>query len=80
MTSALEVNGAVDGEIFERDKMGRIRVSRARREALLNEVAGPAERSLPTMLGSNIQPLPLGFKSDSATKCLGLGLAIRAGC
>jgi hypothetical protein len=37
MTSALEVSGAVDGEIFKRDKMGRVRVSRARREALLNE-------------------------------------------
>ena len=37
MTSTLEVSGAVDGEIFKRDKMGRVRVSRARREALLNE-------------------------------------------
>jgi len=37
MTSTLEVGGAVDGEIFKRDKMGRVRVSRARREALLNE-------------------------------------------
>jgi hypothetical protein len=37
MTSTLEVSGAVDGEIFKRDKMGRVRVSRAPREALLNE-------------------------------------------
>ena len=37
MTSTLEVSGAVDGEIFKRDKMGRVRVPRARREALLNE-------------------------------------------
>jgi len=37
MTSTLEVSGAVDGEIFKRDKMGRVRVTRARREALLNE-------------------------------------------
>ena len=37
MTSTLEVSGAVDGEILKRDKMGRVRVSRARREALLNE-------------------------------------------
>jgi hypothetical protein len=37
MTSTLEVSGAVDGEIFKRDKMGRVRVSRARREAMLNE-------------------------------------------
>jgi hypothetical protein len=34
-------------------------------------VAGPTERSLPTMLGSNIRPSPLGFKSDSGTKRLG---------
>ena len=31
------VSGAVDGEILKRDKMGRVRVPRARREALLNE-------------------------------------------
>ena len=37
MTSTLEVSGAMDGEIFKRDKMGRVRVTRARREALLNE-------------------------------------------
>jgi hypothetical protein len=37
MTSELEVSGAVDGEIFKRDKMGRVRVTGARREALLNE-------------------------------------------
>jgi hypothetical protein len=37
MTSTLEVSGAVDGEIFKRDKVGRVRVSRARREALINE-------------------------------------------
>ena len=37
MISALEVSGVVDGEIFKRDKMGRVRVSRARREALLSE-------------------------------------------
>jgi hypothetical protein len=33
----LEVTGAADGEIFKRDKMGRVRVTRARREALLDE-------------------------------------------
>ena len=37
MTSTLELSGAVDGEIFKRDKMGRVRVTRARREALLDE-------------------------------------------
>lgn len=37
MTSTLENSGAVDGEIFKRDKVGRVRVTRARREALLDE-------------------------------------------
>jgi hypothetical protein len=37
MTSTLEMSGAVDVEIFKRDKVGRVWVSRARREALINE-------------------------------------------
>jgi hypothetical protein len=37
MTTMLEVSGAVDGEIFKRDKIGRVRVTRTRREALLDE-------------------------------------------
>ena len=36
-TSSLEGNGSYDGEIFKRDTMGRVRVPRARREALLDE-------------------------------------------
>jgi hypothetical protein len=37
MTATLETTGAVDGEIFKTDAAGRVRVSRARREALLDE-------------------------------------------
>lgn len=37
MTATLEATGAVDGEIFKTDTAGRVRVSRARREALLDE-------------------------------------------
>ena len=82
MTSTLEVSGAVDGEIFKRDKMGEYGYRESGEKRCLTNLsaAGPAERSLPTMLGSNIRPSPLGFKSDGGTKRLGLGLAIRAGC
>ena len=37
MTATLEATGAADGEIFKTDTAGRVRVSRARREALLDE-------------------------------------------
>jgi len=37
MTATFEATGAVDGEIFKTDTVGRVRVSRARREALLDE-------------------------------------------
>jgi hypothetical protein len=37
MTATFEATGAVDGEIFKTDTAGRVRVSRARREALLDE-------------------------------------------
>ena len=36
-TSGLELTGSYEGEIFKRDTMGRVRVPRARREALLDE-------------------------------------------
>jgi hypothetical protein len=61
--------------------MGRVRVSRARREALLNEFerGGISGAQFADYVGSNIRPSPLGFKSDSGAKRLGLGLPIRAG-
>src|SRR5690349_12338112 len=37
MTSTSEITGAADGEIFKTDTAGRVRVPRARREALLDE-------------------------------------------
>jgi hypothetical protein len=37
MRATLEATGAADGEIFKTDTAGRVRVSRARREALLDE-------------------------------------------
>jgi hypothetical protein len=37
MTATLETTGAADGEIFKTDTAGRVRVPRARREALLDE-------------------------------------------
>jgi hypothetical protein len=37
MTSTSESTGAAEGEIFKTDTVGRVRVSRARREALLDE-------------------------------------------
>src|SRR5689334_8153543 len=37
MTSTSETTGAADGEIFKTDTAGRLRVPRARREALLDE-------------------------------------------
>jgi hypothetical protein len=37
MTSTPEVTGAAVGEIFKRDARGRVRVRRARREALLDQ-------------------------------------------
>jgi len=37
MTSTLETTGAAEGEIFKTDTVGRVRVPRARREALLDE-------------------------------------------
>jgi hypothetical protein len=82
MTSTLEVSGAVDGEIFKRDKMGEYgyREPGEKRCSMNLNAAGPAERSLLTTSASNIRPSPLGFKSDNGAKRLGLGLPIRAGC
>ena len=37
MTSTSETTGAAEGEIFKTDTVGRVRVPRARREALLDE-------------------------------------------
>jgi hypothetical protein len=37
MTSTSAITGAADGEIFKTDTAGRVRVPRARREALLDE-------------------------------------------
>jgi hypothetical protein len=37
MTSTSATTGAAEGEIFKTDTVGRVRVSRARREALLDE-------------------------------------------
>ena len=37
MTSLSSVTGALEGEVFKRDTVGRVRVSRARRDALLEE-------------------------------------------
>ena len=37
MTTTSEMTGAAEGEIFKTDTVGRVRVSRARREALLDE-------------------------------------------
>ena len=70
MTSTLEVSGAVDGEIFKRNKMGRVGVPRARREALLTEFerGGTAERSLPNMWGSIFDLRQLDPKAAAAPK------------
>ena len=37
MTSTLETTGAAEGEFFKTDTVGRVRVPRVRREALLDE-------------------------------------------
>src|SRR6266478_2304305 len=49
------------------------------KRCLMNlNVAGPAERSLPTTSGSNIRPSLIGSKSGSDGKGLGLGLTVRS--
>ena len=72
MTS-LEVSGAMDGEIFKRDKMGRVRVTPARREALLKNLnaAGRAERSLPNMWDQIFDLRQLDPKAAAAPKVRG---------
>jgi hypothetical protein len=57
-----------------------VRVSRARREALLKEltVAGSVERSLLNMWASNIRRLLIGSKSGSGDEDQGWELPIRA--
>jgi hypothetical protein len=54
MISALEVSEAGDGEMFKRDKMGRVRVSRAQREALFGTMINKYDDVFDSRIGDII--------------------------
>ncbi|MBV8828382.1 MAG: hypothetical protein JO108_04065 [Acidobacteriaceae bacterium] len=75
MTATLEATGAADGEIFKTDTAGRVRVSRARREALLDEFerSGASGAQFAAYVGVKYSTFAYWVSQRRRRKGLGLG-------
>jgi hypothetical protein len=75
MTATLEATGAADGEIFKTDTAGRVRVSRARREALLDEFerSGASGAQFAAYVGVKYSTFAYWVSQRRRRKALGAG-------